>query len=109
MDDRKTKTMVSVATLIVAARSYTASGAVTAAAATALTLGISYYAMDGERLWKSLSLLKNPFAAGVQFAAVGFVLGALLGLDFYSSGVFAGGGLLLGVAAGLTFNAYWRF
>ena len=108
MGDRKTKTLLSIAVIVVAFRSYTASGIKVSAAVTALTAWLLYNARNKEVLWKSLSHLKNPIASSIQFAAVGYVIAALLGLDFYSAGVFAAGAFFLGGFMGFVFNIYWN-
>lgn len=108
MGDRKTKTLMSVATLAVALRAYTASGALVAIVATAVTGWILYYARNKEVLWKSLTHLTNPIASSIQFAAGGYVLAALLGLDFYSAVVFAAGAFFFGGFMGFVFHIYWN-
>ena len=97
-----------ITTLLVLARTYTASGIVMAAASTAAISAIFYYSRSKEVLWKSLSHLKNPIAAGIQFAVAGIVLAGLIGLSPYSSAVFTVGVLLIGVFAGFVFNIYWN-
>lgn len=93
---------------LVAARSYTASGIVMAAASSTALAYILYYARTKEVLWKSLSHLKNPIAAGIQFSIAGIVLASLIGLEPYSSAVFAAGTLFAGVFMGFVFNIYWN-
>lgn len=108
MTDRRTRTLISATIIIVAIRGYTATDILTAAAGTALSAWLLYNIRDEEALWKSLSRLKNPFAAGIQFAATGFVIAAMIGLNLYSATSFAAGFLFLGVFTGFIFNAYWK-
>lgn len=108
MTDRRTRTLISATIILVAIRSYTATDIVTAAAGTTISAWLLYNIRDKEALWKSLSRLKNPFAAGIQFAATGFVIASLIGLGFYSATTFAAGFLFLGVLTGFMFNAYWK-
>lgn len=100
--------MLSVIMIAVAIRSYTATDIPVALIATALTAWTLYHARNGEVLWKSLSHLKNPIASSIQFASVGYVIAALIGLDFYSAAVFSGGTLFLGGFMGFVFNIYWN-
>lgn len=108
MGDRRTKTLISAAIILVAIRSYTASGIIVALVATSLAAWMLYNARNGEVLWKSLSHLKNPIASSIQFAAAGYVIAALIGLDFYSAAVFSAGALFLGGFMGFVFNIYWN-